>query len=71
MLKENTCSCSRPKDDVNLINFLFEFQKLMVYDPNRRISAKNAMLDSYFDDVALVPNITLPTSDSVNSVQSD
>lgn len=45
----------------------------MVYDPNRRISAKNAMQDPYFDDVALVSNIDLPL-DSPNgsySVHSD
>lgn len=42
----------------------------MIYDPNRRISAKNAMLDPYFDDVALV-NINLPKSGSFNIVHSD
>jgi len=49
------------------------FLKLMAYDPNRRISAKNAMLHPYFDDVALVPDIDLPNSKSVsfNSVHSD
>lgn len=44
----------------------------MAYDPNKRISAKNAMLDPYFDDVALVPNINLPKPGSFNnSVHSD
>jgi len=49
------------------------FLKLIAYDPNRRISAKNAMLHPYFDDVALVPNINLPNSKSVsfNNVHSD
>ncbi|KAG4069439.1 hypothetical protein HA402_001738 [Bradysia odoriphaga] len=50
------------------------FMKLMTYDPNRRISAKNAMLDPYFDDVALVSNIDLPLDSSANgsfNVHSD
>lgn len=36
------------------------FKKLMVYDPSKRISAKNAMLHPYFDDVELVSNVSLP-----------
>lgn len=35
------------------------FSKLMVYDPSKRISAKNAMSHSYFDDVELV-DVVLP-----------
>lgn len=35
------------------------FSKLMIYDPSKRISAKNAMSHSYFDDVELV-NVVLP-----------
>lgn len=33
----------------------------MTYDPNKRVSAKNAMNHPYFDDVALVPNVALPS----------
>lgn len=38
----------------------FCLQKLMTYDPNQRISAKQAMLDPYFDDVQFVPYLPLP-----------
>lgn len=33
----------------------------MAYDPSKRISAKNAMLHSYFNDVELVPHVALPS----------
>ncbi|KAJ6643631.1 Cyclin-dependent kinase 2 [Pseudolycoriella hygida] len=46
------------------------FLQLMVYDPSRRLSAKNAMLHPYFDDVALVP-IRLPKNDAKQIVQTD
>lgn len=56
----------------SIITLRFLFQKLMAYDPNRRISAKNALLHPYFDNVAIVPNIDLPTNVSFsNSVHSD
>lgn len=35
-------------------------QKLLTYDPNQRISAKEAMVDPYFDDVQFVPYLPLP-----------
>lgn len=38
------------------------FELLMVYDPTKRISARNAMLEPYFDDVELVP----PGIDTLN-----
>lgn len=31
------------------------FEQLMVYDPTQRISARNAMMLPYFDDVELIP----------------
>lgn len=34
----------------------------MVFDPSKRISAKNAMLHPYFDDVELVNSVQLPLS---------
>lgn len=34
--------------------------KLLVFDPSKRISAKNAMLHPYFDDVELVRSVQLP-----------
>ncbi|XP_005177739.1 cyclin-dependent kinase 2 isoform X1 [Musca domestica] len=36
------------------------FKAMMVYDPNDRISAKNAMLHPYFDDLELVKHVDLP-----------
>ena len=32
----------------------------MVYDPNGRISAKDAMLHSYFDNLEFVKHVDLP-----------
>lgn len=35
-------------------------QKIMVLDPHRRISAKNAMLHPYFDNIEIVKSVQLP-----------
>lgn len=42
-------------------SLFFVLQKLMTYDPNKRVSAKNAMNHPYFDNVELVPNVALPS----------
>ncbi|CAD6993831.1 cyclin-dependent kinase 2 [Ceratitis capitata] len=36
------------------------FMKMLVYDPNGRISAKNAMIHPYFDDVEHLDSVELP-----------
>lgn len=32
----------------------------MIYDPNERISAKNAMLHPYFDNLDILKHVDLP-----------
>ncbi|XP_050324085.1 cyclin-dependent kinase 2 isoform X2 [Bactrocera neohumeralis] len=36
------------------------FKNMMLYEPNERISAKNGMIHSYFDDVEHVKHVELP-----------
>ncbi|XP_055585412.1 cyclin-dependent kinase 2 [Uranotaenia lowii] len=44
-----------PPEEINRYQAQSVFEQLMVYDPTKRISARNAMLLPYFDDVELVP----------------
>lgn len=47
-------------DGITKLNAGDLFRKLMIYDPSKRLSAKNAMLHPYFDDVKLVESVQLP-----------
>jgi len=46
------------------------FKKMMLYDPNERISAKNGMAHSYFENVEHPKHVALPTEKSSVSINA-
>ena len=53
---------SLPHKFYNDLSAIDLFNSLMIYDPHQRISAKDAMKHTYFDDVEHVPLVQLPVT---------